>query len=128
MDALQIKRSMDTADVRIVFKPEQLERFGAFRYQVHIEEQDKSAAHAARNTTSDRADRPLCIQPDLFLERAGRLIATLRVEFLGADDCAHGRAFDASDFMRLADDAFHAIDGRARGAPLADWLAQQRNS
>lgn len=58
---------MDTSDVKIVFKPDQLERIGAFRYQAYIGEKGKSADHvnhAVRNLIApiDR-DR---FQPDLL--------------------------------------------------------------
>jgi hypothetical protein len=91
---------MDTSDVRIVFTPDQLERVGAFRYQVYIEEQGKTTVHA--DHVARRLIEPIDRDASsliYFLERDNRLIATLRVEFLGADDYAHAPAFAVFDFM-----------------------------
>lgn len=91
---------IDTADVQIVFTPDQLDRVGAFRYEVYVGEQGKSAVYADPSTR--RLIEPIdrSASSVIFcLEREDRLVATLRLEFLGADDYAHGRAFDAFDFM-----------------------------
>lgn len=91
---------MDTSDVQIVFMPDQLERVGAFRYQVYIEEQGKSAVHVnhARRTLIEPIDRAPSSQI-YYLEGKGSVIATLRTEFLGADDHGHERAFAVFDFI-----------------------------
>jgi len=91
---------MDLSDVRVVMSPEQMQRVGAFRYGVYVQEQGKSARyadHAARVLIepADRAASSLVY----YIERNGIVFASLRAELLEEQDCAHAASFVTFGFM-----------------------------
>ena len=72
---------MDLSEVRVALCPEDLERVGAFRYSVYIEEQGKTARYADHERRvliepEDRSPRSLV----LWIEREGRIVGTVRAD------------------------------------------------
>lgn len=119
---------MDLSDVRVVVSPEQMQRVGAFRYGVYVQEQGKSARYA------DHAARVLIEPTDhaasslvYYIERNGDIIASLRVEFLEAQDQAHAATFASFHFMPPAQMLFFSrlmVSADARASTATARLLQ----
>lgn len=119
---------MDLSDVRVVASPEQMERVGAFRYGVYVQEQGKSARHA------DHAARVLIEPADhaassvvFYIERDDVIVASLRAELLEAQDCAHAASFSAFAFMPPSQMLFLSrlmVAAPARGSSATAGLFQ----
>jgi nucleotide-binding universal stress UspA family protein len=92
--------SMTLSDVNVVVSPEQLERVGAFRYSVYVQEQGKHAPHAdhATRVLIEPADRAAS-SVVCYVERGGGIVASLRIEFLEAQDQAHATSFSVFNFV-----------------------------
>lgn len=119
---------MELSDVRVVVSPEQMERVGAFRYEVYVREQGKNARHA------DHVARALIEPADrqassfvYYIERNGVIVASLRAELLDEQDGAHAASFAAFGFMPPSQMLFFSrlmLAADARGSVATARLLQ----